>query len=149
MQQLNEERHIITDLTIFDVQRPEMIRKHERDGYDNIDRMAASLMISTGIRPNLKGYIFLVKVVSCCVKDPKLLFPLNSGAYKAVSDRYGSSVCCVERNIRTAINSAYDTSPEQLRRYFAYPGEKPYVSEFIAVAVDVIRQEILKRELTM
>lgn len=111
--------------------------------------VAAYLVRLSGIRANLKGYNYLVKVITYGVIDPNLLHPLSKGAYISASDVFGVKVSCLERNIRLAIDSAYYNSPEQLRSIFAYPGDKPYVSEFIAVAVDLIRQEILKRKLTI
>ena len=79
--------------------------------------------------------------------NPELLHPISKGAYTVVSESLGVNISCVERNIRTAIDSAYAHSPNQMRKIFVYPGDKPYASEFIAISVDIIRQEILKREL--
>ena len=112
-----------------------------------IEVIAAYLIRSVGIRANLKGYGYLIKVITCGVVDPELLHPISRGAYAVVSENAGVDISCVERNIRTAIDSAYAHSPDQLRKIFVYPGDKPYASEFIAIAVDIIRQEILKREL--
>ena len=109
-----------------------------------VETIAAYLVRSAGIRANLKGYSYLVKVITYGVIEPGLLHPISKGAYRVVSEVFGVNVSCIERRIRSAIDSAYTHSPEQLRSIFAYPGDKPYVSEFIAVAVELIRQEMLR-----
>lgn len=127
-------KSIFSDASVFDPALTETIQS------SNLEGGAMELVRSTGIRPNLKGYMYLVKVVSRCAEDQELLFPLRAGAYKIVSLECGVSVSCLERNIRTAIDQAFFSTPDQLRRYFAYPGDKPYASEFIAVLVDRLRQ---------
>ena len=80
---------------------------------------------------------------------PELLHPISKGAYRMASVEFGVNASCIERNIRAAIDSAYYNSPDRLRSIFPYPGGKPYVSEFIAVAVDLIRVELLNSNIEL
>ena len=107
-----------------------------------IEAIAAYLVRSAGIRANLKGYSYLVKVITYGVIEPGLLHPISKGAYRVVSEVFGVNVSCIERRIRSAIDSAYTHSPEQLRKIILYPGTKPYALGFIAISVDIIRNEI-------
>ena len=123
--------------------------KNEIISRKQIEIIAAYLIRSVGIRVNLKGYSYLIKVITCGVMNPELLHPISKGAYRMASEEFGVNASCIERNIRAAIDSAYYNSPEQLRSIFAYPGDKPYVSEVIAVAVELIRQELLKTDIIL
>ena len=111
--------------------------------------LAAYLINSVGIRANLKGYSYLKKVIACGVMKPELLHPISKGAYRMASVEFGVNASCIERNIRLAIDSAYYNSPDRLRSIFPYPGGKPYVSEFIAVVVDLIRVELLNSNIEL
>ena len=114
-----------------------------------VEAISAYLINSVGIRANLKGYSYLKKVIACGVMKPELLHPISKGAYRMASVEFGVNVSCIERNIRLAIDSAYYNSPDRLRSIFPYPGGKPYVSEFIAVAADLIRVELLNSNIEL
>ena len=92
-----------------------------------------------GIRPNLSGYHLLVRSISLALKYPDLLNSLTHGLYPVVAEQHGCDVRAVERNIRRAIESAYEYDPERIRSVFYYKVNKPYISEVISLAVESIR----------
>lgn len=56
-------KSIFSDASVFDPALTETIQS------SNLEGVAMELVRSTGIRPNLKGYMYLVKVVSRCAED--------------------------------------------------------------------------------
>jgi two-component system response regulator (stage 0 sporulation protein A) len=92
-----------------------------------------------GIRPNLMGYSFLIKAILLSLESPHLLRSFSKGLYPKIADHYGTDVRAIERNIRMAIESAYDYDPERVQSLFYYKVNKPCVSEVISLAVESIR----------
>lgn len=92
-----------------------------------------------GIRPHLTGYHFLVKAIMMSLESPCLLRSLTKGLYPKIAEHFGKDVKAVERNIRRAIESAYEYDPERLRSIFYYKVNKPYISEVLSMAVESIR----------
>ena len=67
--------------------------------------------------------------------------PLSKNIYPTIAKQYSVPVKAVERNIRRAIDSAYEYDPERIRGLFYYKVDKPYISEVISLAVESIRYE--------
>ncbi len=95
-----------------------------------------------GIRPNLAGYRYLVTAVSFGMRKPHLLHSLTHGLYPAIAQHYQVNLGVIERNIRRAIEAAYDNDPVKIQSVFYYKVGKPSVSEVIALAVDTIQMQI-------
>ena len=91
-----------------------------------------------GIRTNLKGYRFLITAISLAVQDPSLLHKVTYTLYPAVAKIHGVNQHCVERDIRSAIDSAYQNDPEQICLIFQDRFTKPYSSEIIKLAANAI-----------
>lgn len=94
-----------------------------------------------GIRPNLTGYHLLIRSIITALNNPSLLGSLTHSLYPAVAEYHGCDVKAVERNIRRAIESAYEYDPERIREVFYYKVDKPYISEVISLAVESIRYD--------
>lgn len=107
----------------------------------NIETLAADFVRSIGINPRLKGYGYMITAICMGVISPELIRPITKRLYPAVAKKFGVDDRCVERNIRNAIDKAYNDSPELLNRYFANHRKKPAVSEIIGVAVAMIRRD--------
>lgn len=97
---------------------------------------------SMGIRTNLKGYYFLITAISLAVQDPSLLNKVTYTLYPAVAKVHDVDRHCVERNIRSAINSAYQNDPDRICCVFHNRLSKPYPSEIITLAADSILNNI-------
>ena len=94
-----------------------------------------------GIRPHLTGYRLLISTIRLALDKPELQDSLTQALYPAVARLHSCSVSAVERNIRKAIESAYDTDPERIHAVFYFRVKKPYVSEVISTAIETIRLE--------
>lgn len=106
--------------------------------YD-IERSVTKFVRELGVRPNLIGYRLLIDVMILAVKEPKLSSSLTRELYPVIAKRYDKDVSFVERNIRRAVNSAYEYNPERIRSMFYYSVDKPYISEVISLGVEEIR----------
>ena len=53
----------------------------------------------------------------------------------------GKNARSVERNMRKAIESAYEYDPQRVQSVFYYKVDKPFISEVISMAVESIRHE--------
>jgi len=94
-----------------------------------------------GIRPNLIGYHFLIKAILMTFNSPNLLKSLTKELYPQIAKDYGKNTKAVERNMRRAIESAYECDPQRIQSVFYYKVDKPYVSEVISMAVETIRYD--------
>ena len=109
---------------------------------DKLEMEVIKFVQKLGIRPNLNGYHLLIKAILLSLKSPELLKSLTKGLYPKVAKDYGKNVKAVERNMRKAIESAYEYDPERIRSVFYYNVDKPYISEVLSIAVESIRCEL-------
>jgi two-component system response regulator (stage 0 sporulation protein A) len=58
-----------------------------------------------------------------------------------VAMEHGKNVRAVERNMRKAIESAYEYDPQRVQSIFYYKVDKPYISEVLSMAVESIRHK--------
>lgn len=108
---------------------------------DDTELAAVRFVQRLGIRPNLSGYHLLIRSITLSLKEPGLLNSLTHSLYPVVAHQCGCDVKAVERNIRRAIESAYEYDPERIRSIFYYRVDKPYISEVISLAVETVRYE--------
>ena len=108
---------------------------------------AAAFVRRLGIQTHLKGYHYLITAICLGIEDPSLLDSLRTRLFPAVAERYGVRAHCVERNIRTALELAYQYTPEQLQAAFHYKAGRPYVSEVIKLAVELLQTDGKTRSL--
>ena len=109
---------------------------------DQIEMAVIRFVQKLGIRPNLSGYHLLIKAILLALKSPELLKSLTKELYPRIANDYGKNVKAVERNMRKAIESAYEYDPERIRSAFYYNVDKPYISEVLSIAVESIRCEL-------
>ena len=109
---------------------------------DQLEMEVIKFVQKLGIRQNLKGYHLLIKAILLAIKSPELLKSLTKGLYPKVANDYGSNVKAVERNMRKAIESAYEYDPERIKSAFYYNVNKPFISEVLSIAVESIRCEL-------
>ena len=95
-----------------------------------------------GIRPNLLGYKLLISSIITALEYPDTINSLTHELYPIVAAMHSCNVRAVERNIRRAIESAYEYDPERIRSVFYYKVDKPYISEVISLAAESVRFEL-------
>ena len=115
---------------------------HPVDNTDQLETEVVRFVRKLGIRPNLNGYHLLVKAILMALKAPNLLKSLTKELYPKIAKDYGKNVKAVERNMRKAIESAYEYDPQRIQSVFYYKVDKPYISEVLSMAVESIRYEL-------
>ncbi len=117
--------------------------EHTASG-DRVKVEAMHFVKSLGIPVHMRGYVFLISAICIAARDPDQLTSLTKCLYPRVAAIYQVDVRCVERNIRNAIDAAYNRNPEQLKQCFYYNVNKPYCAEVITLAVETIRQALFE-----
>lgn len=97
---------------------------------------------------NLRGYKYLSSAVRMVYLDPDLINNVLKGLYLYIAHEYKTSVPCVERNIRTAINNVWTCGNTEkldfyLERFVHTPETKPTAKEFIAIVSDKLRRNLI------
>ena len=87
---------------------------------DQLERTVIRFIQKLGIRPNLIGYHLLIKAILMAIKSPNLLKSLTKELYPKIAKDYGKNVKAVERNMRKAIESAYEYDPQRIQSVFYY-----------------------------
>lgn len=72
-----------------------------------IKMVAAEMLEKSGFNTKLLGYCYVIKAVVLCYDEPDLLICKTKVLYPQIAEFYGVSVESVERNIHTAIQSAW------------------------------------------
>jgi len=97
---------------------------------DRIDMLLRPL----GITPRLKGYNQACYALSLIVEDPARLTALTKGVFTPTAEYFGCDMKCIERNIRFAVEKAWATNPDHLKKLAGFPLEKkPAVSVFLEI----------------
>ena len=99
------------------------------------DSGVRTLLMALGIRGNLHGYNCIYHAVTLYARDP--MQSVTKVLYPEVAKRCGCKASHVERNMRSAIESAWTTRNEQIwRLYFPTDGtgtiKRPTNTEFLA-----------------
>ncbi len=97
-----------------------------------------------GIQAHTKGFKYLRMAILLTLDDPGMISAVTKELYPAVAERYGTTVCGVERAMRSAIGHAWNKGDiAALGKYFAYDmtsfQPRPANSFFIATIAEYIR----------
>ena len=103
----------------------------------------SELLKSVGIPVNIKGFRYLKNAIEMVAMDISNLDKITKRLYLQVADHFDSTPTRVERDIRHAIEVAYNRgNPRLLNEIFGYTIDedkgKPTNSEFIAMMADKI-----------
>lgn len=90
------------------------------------------LLKDLGIKPKLLGFDYLKTAILFSYNDPKMK-AVTTELYPKVAKEYSVTPSKVERGIRTAIHSAWQTTPKNVfEDIFGYIKRTPTNHEFIA-----------------
>ncbi|GEM_PF-4815201 len=106
------------------------------------ERKVVKFVQDLGIRTNLKGYNLLIFGICRCMEEPNLSHHMTKGLYPCIAKHYGITAINVERNIRAAIENAYNTNPKRIQAMFYYNVGKPCISEVVTLAIEKIMRGI-------
>lgn len=98
---------------------------------------------SLKISAALKGCTYLVDAICISAMDLDLLHPISKKLFPIVAKNNECSVRSVERNIRKVIDIAFENDPEPFYKCLPYLDGKPYLTEIIAYAADMIHRELM------
>ena len=100
---------------------------------NSLNGPVAKQLMSLGITPNYTGYDQAVYAVTLSSSHPEFLREVSTRLYPAVAEHCGTSWKAVERNLRTIINTAWETNPALLAELSGRPlSKKPTSGQFIA-----------------
>lgn len=102
----------------------------------------AGILLALGLRPKLKGYACLREAILLCAEDEHM--SVTKVLYPEVAKRCGCKAGHVERNIRSAIESAWEVRDERVWRLYFPPDSsgcvaRPTNAWFIARLADSLR----------
>lgn len=106
-----------------------------------INHNLSKIFLQVGIRPNTKGFRYLREAIKLSIEDASLLTNITKLLYPYIAKQFCSTPSRVERDIRTAIDSAFLSGKlNHLNTILGYKvysiHEKPTNSEFIALLAD-------------
>ena len=108
--------------------------------------LSMSVDIKKTLRPlgavrNYRGFQRVLYAVELVLENEDRLEAVTKEVYQRVAAHYGCSWKTVERNIRTAINTAWNRNPEYLIKMAGYPlTEPPTASEFLEIVTNYIQR---------
>ncbi len=99
------------------------------------------VLFKMGISPRIRGYAFLKYAIPLTCEDKTLIKALTTRLYPMIAQKFNTSVACVERNIRHAVESAWIRGDmKYIDSMFGYTVDadkgKPTNAEFIAMLTD-------------
>ena len=119
----------------------ELLKYHLKrsDKDTQISKYVTKFLLELGAPANLKGYEYLKISIELAVKNENLFRKEIMNLYAEVAERCNTNVRCVERSIRTVIESIYYTNSKHFENFFGYPIGKPRNSELIGLISEKIR----------
>lgn len=78
------------------------------------EKEACKLLWRLGVNNSYKGFRYTAYGAACAIHDPDVLTYLSKGLYIEIAHRYRTTVSCVERNIRTVIETIWEHGDRNL-----------------------------------
>lgn len=113
----------------------------------NIYKMTTDTLHQLGVPAHIMGYRYLRQAIMGVMKDSDLINAMTKKLYPSIADQFGTTPSRVERAIRHAVEVCWDRGDlDVLHGYFGFTVSntkgKPTNSEFIALIVDKLRNEL-------
>lgn len=131
--------------------------KHSvRAGYSIIpsERQVKQILWRLGVPVHMRGYLYLKSAILLVITHAEPFYMLTKEIYPSIAKKYGSTVSCVERDIRYVISAAWSCGGmDEWNAMHGFTTWKttstPTNSEFIAMIADYLfelnRQKCLNR----
>lgn len=121
----------------------------EQRNRDQIDQLTltghvTNVLRELGVPANIKGFQLLRTALVWAVRKESIVYNMMSELYPQLAAAYNTTASRAERNVRHAIESAWNRSdPDTQYKYFgntvSYNKDKPTNGEFISIVADKIR----------
>lgn len=112
------------------------------DDQKNNQRKITTMLMNIGIPVKSKGFEFVRRAITIAVNRPETLSSLTKKLYPEVAKSVGTTISCVERNIRYALCTAWNSGgAKRLKNAIninIYNAEKMTSGEFIAIITETI-----------
>lgn len=93
-----------------------------------------ALLLSLGFSPNYFGFHQLAYALYLCIENPLRLQCITKCLYPEVAHHFKTTRMCVERNIRTSINTAWLHNQNQITSISkGFFSKRPTATEFLSV----------------
>lgn len=100
-----------------------------------------------GITSKYKGYYFLAEAVNMVMEQKDGNIKITKDIYPNLSKKFKSTPSNIERDIRTVINTCWETNKSGLDKIAGYPLKfKPTNSEFIDMIAYYLTEEDMVKE---
>ena len=94
-----------------------------------------------GIMPRVKGYFYINEAVEIIRRKGEEPLLITKDIYPEIAQKYETSTECVERAIRTSINTAWMNNREMVNKIARYPLRfRPTNKEFLFMVADYIEE---------
>ena len=107
------------------------------------EKAASNVLLHMGFQANLKGYRYIIEIISAVIENPELIYSFIQKLYPIVAEKHGVTPISVERSVRHSIELTYDRNYRKFEEFFGYPLQKPTNTEFISFCAEKIRMELL------
>lgn len=109
--------------------------------YDELDKMIVKLLHALTLRPNYKGFRYIIDAVRIILRYPDGQCLITKDVYPVVARENGTTSASVERCIRYCVDTIWDYAPAAKLEDFLFLSaiERPNNSVFlVAVAVNIM-----------
>ena len=117
------------------------------DNGQNVESTVERVLLDLGVPCHIKGYNYLITVISLVVGNADLINAITKELYPAIAKKYSTTSSRVERAVRHAIECGWDrVDLDVMQHYFgntvSISKGKPTNSEFIARVANVVRMRM-------
>lgn len=119
----------------------EILKYHLKrtDKDTQIGKYVTKILLELGTPANLKGYNYLKMSITLAAENWNLFRKEIMNLYAEVAEYYQTNARCVERSIRTVIESIYYKNPKRFDNFFGCSVGKPRNSELIGLIAEKVR----------
>ena len=117
---------------------------------NNTENHNLKILITNEIRSiyipiNVKGYYMLRRAIILCINDSSLLDSVTKLLYPVIAKEFDTDYRAVERGMRYAIKSAWDSGDKELlKSYFGVYKRRPSNTKVIATICDNVKLKLNK-----
>lgn len=133
----NCEREIDIDVLVKEDKNKLLIIEEDIDLKEKITKILHEL----GIPSSIKGYTYIKDSISMVYNGEVQMGEITKGLYPIIAEKYHSSIACIEKDIRHAIEVGFNrANTEYIEEIFGYSMDinkaKPTNSEFIITVAE-------------
>ncbi len=126
-----------------------LVSKKQCTSFGNIDAMIVEVIQRIGLPPGSKGYHYAKWAIKQLLGNPSLANHMTTKLYPAIAEQYNSTAGRVERNIRHAIEVAWNKGDlEYIEQLFGYTIDenkgKPTNTAFLVTIANFIQLRLYR-----